>query len=167
MTWHASLPSRSPTLLTRALLAAESARGVLRKTISKHNHSPFTYVVALGDVVVNYVIVCRCVPCPKNHYIDAQSKQCEACPQGTVLPSSSSSWGVESCRACGEGLHRSRDGDACVTSCKYTDPNSGHQFDFTNLPQYVPSLPITRYIIAFITSIPVTSCSMGSVITVH
>ncbi|BFZ08340.1 hypothetical protein BsWGS_11379 [Bradybaena similaris] len=71
-----------------------------------------------------------CIPCPDGQYIDPKSQICQSCPAGTVLPSSNS-WGRESCKPCGPGLHPVG-GRSCKSDCHFTD-DLGREYDFTEL----------------------------------
>ncbi|XP_035825827.1 endosome/lysosome-associated apoptosis and autophagy regulator family member 2 [Aplysia californica] len=71
-----------------------------------------------------------CIPCSDGHYVDPQSQRCQACPAGTVLPSSNS-WGQDSCKKCGPGLHPVG-GRSCKSDCRFTD-DMGREYDFTEL----------------------------------
>ena len=74
--------------------------------------------------------VVRCVQCPPGHYIDRDTVQCVRCPANTVAHGESPH-GVDSCIACGEGMH-AVDNVRCASSCHYTSPG-GRKYDFTNL----------------------------------
>ncbi|CAG5119804.1 unnamed protein product, partial [Candidula unifasciata] len=75
-----------------------------------------------------------CIPCPDGHYMDPESQSCEPCPFGTILPSSNS-WGKDSCKPCGPGLHPEA-GRSCRSDCHFMD-HLGRDFDFTELDNVV------------------------------
>lgn len=79
--------------------------------------------------IISYLLY-RCIPCPDGEYIDPKSQMCQSCPAGTVLPSSNS-WGRESCKPCGPGLHPVG-GRSCKSDCHFTD-DLGREYDFTEL----------------------------------
>ncbi|BFZ10557.1 hypothetical protein BsWGS_13596 [Bradybaena similaris] len=75
-----------------------------------------------------------CIPCPDGHYVDPDSEYCEPCPFGTILPSSNT-WGKDSCKPCGPGLHPVG-GRSCKSNCHFVD-HMGIDFDFTELDKVV------------------------------
>ncbi|CAM9967441.1 unnamed protein product [Lampetra planeri] len=78
--------------------------------------------------------VAGCVPCPPGHYVDAASRECMPCRDGTRL-AARKPYGREACLACGPGTRSSKDHASCFSDCTYshTSGERTYFFNYTGL----------------------------------